>query len=551
MHPMDLITRYGVLALAVIFTALFLVLGAIHHPGWYVGLAIAGPLALLGIWHLLQRKHTLLRNYPIVGLFRWSFEEARPFLRQYIVEGDLTGRPLNRHTRSLVYERSKNMEDVQPFGTLLDAYSSEYEFVSHSIAPRTPITELFRLSIGGEDCARPYSASILNISAMSFGALGANAVEALNLGARKGNFFHDTGEGAISRYHRKHGGDLVYEIGTGYFGCRTAQGKFDPERFRDQAADDQVKMVEIKLSQGAKPGHGGLLPGAKVTPEIAEARGVPVGVDCQSPHGHSAFSTPVEMMEFIAQLRELSGGKPVGFKLCIGHPWEVLALTKAMKKTGILPDFIVVDGAEGGTGAAPKEFTDHVGTPLREGLIIMRNALVGTGLRPKIRLAASGKITSGFTLASNLAIGADWCNSARGFMLALGCVMSMRCHTGKCPTGVTTHDPARQRGLVIPLKAERVAEYHRQTVLALAEIVAAAGIEHPQDLRPAHIHHRVSPVEVRTMEEIYTFLKEGELDAAPQDTIYADHWAAADPDSFSPRVDVGAGRANHGAGRRA
>ncbi|WP_454918275.1 FMN-binding glutamate synthase family protein [Xanthobacter sediminis] len=534
-----LLSRYSIFIAAVLGSIISVVLSFTSHQAWLIVFCVLFPLVLLGVFDVIQPNHSLLRNYPVIGSMRWLFEAIRPYLRQYLMEDDLSEKPYNRDDRSLVYARSKNEEDRQPFGTELDTYAAEYEWMTHSLAPTPVSKDPFRVTVGGPACTRPYSASVLNVSAMSFGSLGGNAIEALNLGAKRGGFYHDTGEGSLSKYHRLHGGDIVWEIASGYFGCRNPDGTFSPERFRERAADDQVKMIEIKLSQGAKPGHGGMLPGAKVTPEIAEARGIPVGVDCISPARHSAFSTPVELMEFVAKLRELSGGKPVGLKLCVGHPTEVFAMAKAMLKTGIRPDFIVVDGSEGGTGAAPHELADHVGMPLREGLIIVRNALVGTGLRPEVRLAASGKVTSGFSMAANMAIGADWCNAARAFMFSLGCVMSMRCHTGQCPTGVTTTDPHLQRGLVVEEKAERVESFHHHTVAALAELVAAAGLDHPGDLLPHHVYHRVSPIEVKALDHIYPFLHADILLAAPDETPYATDWSAADPDSFSPRRAVG------------
>ncbi len=538
-----LLARYSVFIAVSLGAVICVILSFVSHQAWLIGFCVLFPLVLLGVFDVTQPDHSLLRNYPVIGSMRWLFEAIRPYLRQYLMEDDLSEKPYNRDDRSLVYARSKNEEDRQPFGTELDTYAAEYEWMTHSLAPTAVSKEPFRVTVGGPACARPYSTSVLNISAMSFGSLGGNAIEALNLGARRGGFYHDTGEGSLSKYHRVHGGDIVWEIASGYFGCRNPDGTFLPERFRERAADDQVKMIEVKLSQGAKPGHGGMLPGAKVTPEIAEARGIPVGVDCISPARHSAFSTPVEMMEFVGRLRELSGGKPVGLKLCVGHPTEVFAMAKAMLKTGIRPDFIVVDGSEGGTGAAPHELADHVGMPLREGLMIVRNALVGTGLRPEVRLAAAGKVTSGFSMAANMAIGADWCNAARAFMFSLGCVMSMRCHTGQCPTGVTTSDPHLQRGLVVAEKAERVESFHRHTVAALAELVAAAGLHHPSELLPHHIWHRVSPIEVKALDRIYPFLPAGILLDAPDGTHYAADWAAADPDSFAPRQVVGPRRA--------
>lgn len=538
-----LLQRYGVFIALVGVALASLVLSFSAHQAWLWVFCVAFPLVLVGVLDVTQSEHSLLRNYPVIGSVRWIFEALRPYLRQYLMEDDLSGRPFSRDERSVVYARAKNQEDRQPFGTELDTYSAEYEWMTHSLAPAAVATAPFRVSVGGPACARPYSASVLNISAMSFGSLGRNAIEALNLGARDGGFYHDTGEGGLSPYHRMHGGDIVWELGSGYFGCRNRDGTFSAERFAERAADDQVKMVEIKLSQGAKPGHGGVLPAAKVTAEIAETRGVPMGEDCISPSRHSAFSTPAQMMEFVARLRELSGGKPVGLKLCVGHPSEVFALVKAMLATGIRPDFIVVDGAEGGTGAAPHELADHLGMPLREGLILMRNALVGTGLRPEVRLAASGKVTSGFSMAANMAIGADWCNAARAFMFSLGCVMSMRCHTGACPTGVTTNDPHLQRGLVVPEKAARVASFHRHTVHALAELVAAAGLTHPRELLPHHVWHRVSPIEVKPLDRLYPFVAAGALVADPDDTPYAADWHAAAADSFTPRAEVGPRRA--------
>ena len=536
-RPVTLFTRFGLFAfviLGTIVTAGFL--GEARFVKWLF-LAFLF-LTAVGVWNLIQTKHSLMRNYPVIAYVRWISEELRPFLRQYIVESNIEGRPYSREHRSLIYQRAKATMDVHPFGTELDVYEEDYEWVAHSIAARKVEPKGFRVDVGGPQCTKPYSVSVLNISAMSFGALGANAIEALNLGAKRGGFYHDTGEGSISPYHRKNGGDLVWELGSGYFGCRDKDGFFDPARFKEQATSDQVKMIEIKLSQGAKPGHGGLLPADKITPEISETRGVPMGKDCLSPPGHSAFSTPIEMMEFIAQLRELSGGKPVGFKLCIGNPHELLAICKAMLETEIYTDFVVVDGAEGGTGAAPVEFSDHIGMPLREGLLYAQNALVGSGLRDKVRLGASGKVTTAFYLASNMAIGADWCNAARAFMFSLGCVMSMRCHTGECPTGVTTNDPVRQRGLVVEDKAKRVHSFHHETLHALAEVIGAAGVSHPGDLTPAHIYRRIDEHHARPLDEIYEFVEPGvllEKDGKDSLLLYRS-WKRAQANSFAPVV---------------
>lgn len=525
--------RYLPFAIFLLAAAAFTALAVIHTPWWWIGALPFLVLAVTGIWDLIQDAHTLMRNYPVIGRIRWFSEYLRPFIQSYFVEGDTEGKPFSREERALVYRRSKNIEGVQPFGSELDFRAPDVEWLEHSIAARTGRDASTRLDIGGPQCRQPYSASIFNISAMSFGSLGARAVETLNLGARLGGFAQDTGEGGISTYHRKHGGDLIWEIGSGYFGCRNKDGGFDPEAFAERAASDQVKMIEIKLSQGAKPGHGGVLPGSKVTAEIAEARGVEAGEECVSPPAHPAFSTPAEMMEFIARLRERSGGKPVGFKLCVGRQVELFALMKAMKSTGIQPDFIVVDGKEGGTGAAPSEFMDSVGAPLREGLIAVRDALIGSGYRDTVRIGASGKVVTGVRFATNIALGADWCNSARGFMFALGCIQAMQCNTNHCPTGITTHDPLRQRGLVVEDKAKRVAAFHRNTVQALVYMAAAAGCEHPRDLRPEHVMRRVGPDRAVSLRDLYPQVKPGQFWDDAGATPYAREWAAATPDSFS------------------
>ncbi|MDG6094204.1 FMN-binding glutamate synthase family protein [Acetobacter sp. AN02] len=513
-----------------------IVLLAPFHPLFLAGLILTVPLLVICLIDLAQSEHSLRRNFPGAARFRWFFEWLRPFLRSYIVESDLDGRPFSLDDRSLIYARAKGTVDAHPFGTELDVYDGEYEWLAHSVVPNPAADKEMRVHVGSDQCAKPYSASRLNISAMSFGALGANAIEALNLGAKKGGFYHDTGEGGLSPYHRRHGGDIVWELGSGYFGCRTKEGRFDPELFRERASSDQVKMTEIKLSQGAKPGHGGLLPGVKVTKEIAETRGVPEGQDCLSPPGHSAFSSPKELVEFAARMRDLSGGKPVGIKLCVGYPHELFAIVKAMLATGITLDFIVVDGAEGGTGAAPQELSDRMGMPLREGLIMARNALVGSGLKSRIRLAASGKITSAAGMAMHAALGADWCNAARGFMFSLGCIQSMRCHTDTCPTGIATQSAARQRGLVIPEKAERVARFHKSTIAALHEIVVSAGLNSPDEFRPWHLRHRINVAEARQMDELYPFVEEGELLAGTSHERLRRWWDDADPDSFRRRV---------------
>lgn len=528
------LSRNFLLLVGLIGTIAFALLG-FFHPRWLWPLILFAPLLIVAVVDVIQPHHSLRRNYPASARFRWLFEWLRPFLRAYIVESDLDGRPFSHDERALVYARAKGDISTHPFGTELDVYSDEYEWLAHSMAPSRNAEKYTRVTVGTDQCGKPYQAARLNISAMSFGALGANAIEALNLGAKIGGFYHDTGEGGLSPYHLKHGGDIVWEVGSGYFGCRDRQGNFDPGHFAERAANDAVVMTEIKLSQGAKPGHGGLLPGPKVTAEIARTRDVPVGEDCLSPACHSVFSTPRELIEFAARMRELSGGKPVGLKLCVGYPHELFAVVKAMLETGILVDFIVIDGAEGGTGAAPTELSDRVGMPLREGLILARNALVGTNLKGKVKLAASGKVNSGAAIAMNAALGADWCNAARAFMFSLGCVQSMRCHTDTCPTGVATQSPARQRGLVVPEKAERVARFQKATLDALHDIVVACGLESPDGFTPDGLRQRINAAEMRSIDEVYPFVEPGELIAGARDPRLAGWWRQADPDSFARR----------------
>jgi glutamate synthase domain-containing protein 2 len=496
--------------------------------------ALSAALTAVGVWDLLQSRHSIRRNYPILAHIRFMLEKVRPEIRQYFLESETDGTPFNRSKRAIAYQRAKGALDKRPFGTHQDIYGEKFEWINHSIAPVHVDGHDFRVSVGGDNCRRPYSLSLFNVSAMSFGALSANAIRALNRGAKLGGFAHDTGEGGLSRYHREFGGDLIWEIGSGYFGCRNEDGSFCPARFAEQAQDPQIKMVEIKLSQGAKPGHGGVLPGAKVTAEIAAARGVPIGVDCISPARHSAFSTPVELMLFIAELRDLSDGKPVGFKLCIGHAWEFMAICKAMLETGIRPDFIVIDGSEGGTGAAPLEFVDHVGTPLREGLLLAHSCLVGTGLRQSIRLGASGRVVTAFDIARLLALGADWCNAARGFMFALGCIQAQACHTDRCPTGVTSQNPWRQRALVVGDKSARVCQFHKSTLAALGELVGAAGLTHPSQLLPIHVLRRISPSEVKSFAEVYPSLEHRQLLSGTAPPHYSQQWELADARSFAP-----------------
>ncbi|NLC37434.1 MAG: FMN-binding glutamate synthase family protein [Alcaligenaceae bacterium] len=499
---------------------------------WHWGFIVPPVLLVaLGVHDVLQRRHAVLRNYPIIGHMRYLIETVRPEIQQYLVDSDTDEVPFARLQRSVVYQRAKGEPDGRSFGTKLELQEAGYEWVNHSMSPSQLESQDFRIPVG-QGRKQPYALSVFNISGMSFGALSANAIMALNKGAQMGGFAHDTGEGSVSPYHLQ-GGDLIWQLGSGYFGCRDENGGFDPERFAATAANERIKMIEIKLSQGAKPGHGGILPAAKITPEISRTRGVPMGVDCVSPSSHSAFSTPKELLAFIERLRELSGDKPVGFKLCIGHPWEFMSLAKAMHETGILPDFIVVDGAEGGTGAAPVEFTDHVGAPLQEGLLLVHNTLVGMGLRDQIKIGASGKIITAFDIAKTLALGADYCNSARGFMFAVGCIQAGVCGTGHCPTGVATQDPQRQRAIDVGDKAQRVANFHRNTMHALQELVQATGLLHPSEFRPDHILRRLSRDEAKPISMILTYLEPGDLLAGKLGhPVYERYWNRVSSESF-------------------
>jgi glutamate synthase domain-containing protein 2 len=541
MENMMLPSRYWFYAVCVLSalatTALLIVF---RETQWlYFPAILFSVLSVIGTWDLLQSKHAVRRNYPVLAHFRYALESIGPEIRQYFIEADTLEMPFSRQQRAIIYQRSKNIVDKRPFGTQMDVYADDYEWINHSMLPSKIDSHDFRIDIGSQG-AKPYSASVFNISAMSFGALSANAIRALNEGAKRGGFYHDTGEGSISQYHRERGGDLVWEIGSGYFGCRDENGRFSEENFIANASSDQVKMIEVKLSQGAKPGHGGVLPGAKVSKEIAEARGVPVGEDCVSPARHSAFSNPKELLQFVERLRHLSGGKPVGFKLAVGHPWEWFGIAKAMLETKILPDFIVVDGGEGGTGAAPLEFTDHVGAPLREALLLVHNTLVGLNLRQHIRIGAAGKVVTAFDIARTLALGADWCNAARGYMFALGCIQSQSCHTDRCPTGVATQDPSRQKALVPEDKATRVFHFHENTLKALKELVAAAGLEHPDEIGPEHIIRRVSSTEVRALAVLHRFLKPGDLlaDELPNHPAFQAFWKDASSDAFQAPAKV-------------
>ncbi len=531
--------RYTVLILCALGAVVFLVAWLAWSSWAALPFVIFLLLSLLGVRDMIQKRHAVLRNYPIIGHMRFLLESIRPEIRQYLIESDSDELPFSREARSLVYQRAKGVEDKKPFGTSEKVYDAGCSWVTHSVAPKVITGTDFRVRIGGPECSQPYDASLYNISAMSFGALSSNAILALNHGAKLGGFAHNTGEGGISRYHREHGGDLVYQVASGYFGCRDDTGHFDPEKFRAQATDPQVKLIELKLSQGAKPGHGGMLPAAKISPEIAEARGIPMGVDCISPPSHDEFSTPIGLMEFVQRLRELSGGKPVGIKLCIGHRREFMCMVKGMLHTGITPDFIVVDGAEGGTGSAPLEFTSHVGMPMLEGLAFVHNTLRGAGLRDRMRIGAAGKIVSAFDIARAIALGADWCNSGRGFMFAIGCIQAQACHTNKCPVGIATQDKRRQAALDVGTKALRVARFHHNTLHALAEIAGAAGLSSPSEFLPYHFMFRQTDGTFEDGNEAFPYLPEGFLvsdEEIPELRSWQRRWARASAETFAPSV---------------
>ncbi|WP_344201254.1 FMN-binding glutamate synthase family protein [Aeromicrobium alkaliterrae] len=503
-----------------------------------VGLA-ALALAVVGFYDLVQTRHSITRNYPIAGHARFLLEHIRPEIQQYFVESNTEGMPFDRETRDLVYDRAKGNHGEEPFGTERDVNAVGYEFVAHSMRARPkPDTPQPRVRLGGRHCTQPYDIALLNVSAMSFGSLSGNAIEALNAGAAMGGFAHDTGEGSISRHHTKHGGDLVMEVASGYFGCRTPEGRFDPDAFAERAQLDQVKAINIKISQGAKPGLGGLLPGTKVNAEVAEARGVPVGTTVVSPPVHPEFSTPLELVDFIARLRELSGGKPVGFKICIGSRREFLAICKAMLERGSAPDFIIVDGSEGGTGAGPVEFEDHVGMPLTEALMFVHNALVGVGLRHEVRIGASGKVATGIDIVKRICQGADFTMSARAMMFAIGCIQAQTCHTNTCPVGVATQDPQRARALVVDDKKHRVFQYQEKTVNSARQIVASMGLDDFDQLNPRKLFRRVDPQVTRTYHDLYEWLEPEQLLTTPPED-WARDWAEAVADSFEPASNSG------------
>lgn len=525
-------------SLGVILPISTALLGYFLNSDWFYSGIFTIPFAAWIFYDMFQTEHSIARIYPVVGRGRYLMEVLRPKLYQYFIESDTNGTPINRVDRSVVYTRAKDVLDTSPFGTQKDVYSEGYEWMNHSLAAKDfkTMNHDLRVMVGGRDCRQPYSCSLLNISAMSYGSLSSAAIESLNGGAAIGGFAHNTGEGGISKYHEKHGGDLIYQLGTGYFGSRTKDGRFDPEAFRENAAKEAVKMIEIKLSQGAKPGHGGILPAGKNTEEIAAIRGVEPGTEVDSPPYHTAFDSPMSMMSFIAELRDLSNGKPIGFKICIGHRHEFIALCKAMLETGIKPDFISVDGGEGGTGAAPVEFSDSVGMPFREAVAFVHDTLTGFGIRDEIRILASGKIITGFHMVRALALGADICYSARAMMLALGCIQALECNKNTCPTGVATQNPQLVKGLVVSDKKRRVANFHKETISSFIELMGAAGLDDPSEIRRHFINRRVSMNDIRRYNEIYPYLPKNCLkneESVPE--YLKNDWLAADPESFMPK----------------
>lgn len=521
--------RQWYIGFSIILVSLFLILVMLHDARWFV--VFVGPLVVIWIHDISQKEHTLLRNFPVLGHLRYFLEFLRPEIQQYFIANDEDERPYNRETRNIIYERAKNVRDTVAFGTERDILEEGYTWVLHSLNPKAVSEVEPRIIVGGPDCKKPYNASRLNISGMSFGALSPNAIMALNQGAKIGGFAHNTGEGGLSPYHLQ-GGDIIFQIGTAYFGCRDDQGRFEPNEYRKEATREEVKMIELKLSQGAKPSHGGILPAAKLTQEIAAVRKVKMGQDVVSPAAHTAFDSPIGLLMFIKQLRDLSGGKPTGFKLCLGHKDEFLGICKAMLETNILPDFITVDGAEGGTGAAPLEFTNHVGEPLESALVFVHNALVGIGLRDHIRIICSGKIATGFDILERIALGADMCNVARAMMLALGCVQSMQCNANTCPTGITTQDPRLQQGLVVTDKKYRAANFHKNTMKSFLELVGAIGLTNPSELKPHDIMRRINKETAKPFSEIHQYLRPGQLLTEDIPENYKTAWALASADKF-------------------
>ena len=531
---MDLLwSRYSAVFYTTVLAVIFLVAG-LHWHSLLSAAFLFSIAAAVGFYDIFQKKRPVLANFPLIGRFRFVLESIRPELRQYFWESDTEELPYSRNQRSMVYQRSKQILAARPFGSDENHYSDDFTWLNHSIAPSHINDDDFRVIVGKGDAC--YAMSILNISGTSFGSLSPNAIQALSKGAQIGGFAHNTGEGSLSKYHQLGGGDTIWQISTGYFGCRTKDGKFDSETFKKRATLPQVKMIEIKLSQGAKPGHGGMLLSSKVTPEIAETRGVKPFTDVISPHSHSEFGTPTELLKFAERLRNLSCGKPVGIKLCIGHPWEFIAIVKAMTETGIELDFITVDGSEGGTGAAPVEFTDHLGCPLRDAVVFVDNTLRGANLRDRVKVGSSAKLVSAYDIVRICALGADWCNMARPFMFSLGCIQARDCSSGHCPTGIATMDPKRYRALDIPSRAERVRNFQKNTRFALKELLEAAGLTHPDQLTRRHIVRRLSGSQIKLADQIYPKVETGALlrNEKVEDTRLASYWHRVSGASFSP-----------------
>lgn len=495
------VIRQIIWAFVIVYLAVTLYLVIFKGASIY-SLILPVILFSLAFTDTFQTKHTIRKNYPIIGRIRYMLEEIRPELRQYFWEGELDGKPFNRRERSIVYQRAKNEKQTVSFGMQDDPNRIGYEWASHSVYPKDVSDFNFRTLIGNSQCSQPYSASIYNISAMSYGALSKKAIISLNKGAKLGGFAHNTGEGGISPYHRS-GGDLIWQIGTGYFGCRDEHGFFNDELFAERSRYEEVKMIELKLSQGAKPGHGGLLPAEKNTEEVSKIRNVKPHTTVHSPSSHSAFKNATELAYFLKKLRDLSGGKPVGFKICIGRKDEFIDIVKALHATGIYPDFITIDGAEGGTGAAPLEFIDYMGMALSDALVFANKTLKQYGLREHIKLLASGKIISAFDLAKNISLGADACYSARGMMFALGCIQALQCDSGHCPVGIATQDPLLFEGMDITDKSVRVATFHKNTMKALGEFIGACGFSKPSEVTPDVFHKRIEHGKNISFREMY------------------------------------------------
>ncbi len=529
--------RNAFIGFAVLTILVIVMLSLYISPSYWWSFVLVGPILLIGFYDYFQKKRAITRNFPVLGRSRFAAEWLRPKIQQYFIESDTDGKPFSRIHRNIVYQRAKKELDTAPFGTQLDVYDEGYEWISHSINALDAHTleEHPRILVGNEYCKEKYSASVFNVSAMSFGSLSKNAVMALNGGASIGEFAHNTGEGGISEYHDRHNGDLIYQIGTGYFGCRTKDGNFSEELFVKRTSAKNVKMIEIKLSQGAKPGHGGILPAKKATPEIAAIRNIEPYKDVLSPPFHRAFDTPMGLIKFIKKCQDLSG-KPVGFKLCVGQKSEFIAICKAMLETGIKPDFIAVDGGEGGTGAAPLEFSNSVGMPFKEGLTFVYNALVGFNIKKDIKLFAAGKVVSAFHIFRAIALGADACYSARAMMMAVGCIQALECNHNTCPTGVATQNPALMKGLNVEDKKFRVANYHHETVKGFVELMAAAGISDPDEINRSHVHKRITTNRSQRYDQIYPYIPEGSLlDPESIPRKWREDMAIADPHSFKPK----------------